>query len=906
MSYVIHFTDPDATRHDLVGGKGANLGRLVAAGFDVPPGFNVTTRAYSEFMVASGLLDEITAILDAIDYNDPVGIEAATGQIRSLIMSRPSTDELRTVVASAYDELAAGDGQLAVAVRSSGTAEDLAEASFAGLHDTYLDVIGIDALFDAMRRCWASLWTGRATAYRFDKGFAHKDAALCVVVQKMVASEVAGVMFTANPINAAVNEIVVNASWGLGEGVVSGILTPDEYVLDRDTLRVKRRILGSKEMRVVRNPETGQGTVHEPVPVSLQAQFTFDDDRVADLGLLGRRVMEYYDGFPQDIEWAYADGAFYLLQSRPVTGVELTWDEDVDGWQPGAEHDDTVWTYTWSEQYWTGGISPLFYSCRAHECQLNYSRAAKVFGFEDNLTNEWWHKYRRGTAYFNANAERDWLVAQWPSRFRDLTNIPPVWQQEFLATKTPKWGFVKLWLRVHALTPELGVTRWWKSTYDYLDNRTAEADGPSVEELRRMSDTALLRQAEQAVAFVDEWYITLWPGFFWLASGAFGGLGLMLEKWYDGDNEGIFQDLISGIPGTKMVEETDEMWDLAELLRQSPELTRLADECDGDTFFPALEQSEAGLAFLVKYREFLHNHGHRGHQDRDFYYYRRVEQPSLDYDAFKQLLSTTGAADPRDNMKRMVAKREAATADVVGSLRRKTFSDVRITIFLQVLQYVQKFLKYREDERHYLDRLTFGKKKIFLEIGQRMWDRGMLDEEDDFWFLARHELYAYFEGRSNAKLARAKMQARKRVFHKRNAREEPTPTFVQHGFEVDLHGTAPSDDNALSGFGTSRGQVSGFARVVPQLDQIGRVQEGDILVCNSTDPGWMSVFPKIKGLVLETGGMLSHGACLSREYGIPAVQIRGAMRLIDDGIEISVNGDNGTVRVLADAELDGN
>ena len=174
----------------------------------------------------------------------------------------------------------------------------------------------------------------------------------------------------------------------------------------------------------------------------------------------------------------------------------------------------------------------------------------------------------------------------------------------------------------------------------------------------------------------------------------------------------------------------------------------------------------------------------------------------------------------------------------------------------------------------------------------------MLDEEDDFWFLARHELYAYFEGRSNPKLARAKMAARKRVFHRRNAREEYTPTFVQHGFEVNLHGNAESDDGSLVGVGTSRGQAAGVARVVPQLDEIGKVQDGDILVCNSTDPGWMSVFPKIKGLVLETGGMLSHGACLSREYGIPAVQIRDAMRRIDDGVSIGVNGDNGTVRLL--------
>jgi pyruvate,water dikinase len=896
MAYIIDFGDEQGTDHAQVGGKAASLGRLVALGFPVPPGFTVATDAYSAFVAQSGLGERIQEIVAAVDFDDAAGLERETARVRDLIISTEMPSDLSDAIVGAYREL----GAEFVAVRSSGTAEDLAGASFAGLHDTYLDITGADAVLDAVRRCWASMWTARATAYRHGGGFAQQEALLAVVVQAMVTPEVSGVMFTANPVRNRTDEIVINASWGLGEGVVSGVLNPDEFIVSTKTLAVKNVEIGDKQVEVVRDPDTGVGTVTRPTTPERQQARTLDDARVKDLARLGLDVMAKYGGLPQDTEWAYAEGRFYLLQARPVTGVDFTWDEEVDSWHPEPEDEDTVWTYTWSEQYWTGGISPLFYSCRAYECYLNYSRAAKLFGFKD-LENVRWHKYHRATAYFNADAERSWLEQQWPPQFRDLTNIPPIWQDDFKA-KPADWGkILKLWARVHTLSPELGVTRWWGSTYDYLDNRTAEADGLSAEELRDLSDDRLLREAEKAVAFVDEWYITMWPGFFWLASGAFGGLATMLEKWYTGDNPAAFQDLISGIPHTKMAEETEELFDLSEIIRGSERLTQLMAANEGEAFFAALEDDEEGRAFLEQYGTFIHNHGHRGHQDRDFYYFRRVEKPSLDYDAFKQLLSIDNPVSPRETMATMVAKREAATEEVLENLRRKPLGGLRVELFKYVLDYAQRFLKYREDERHYLDRLTFRKKKIFLEIGSRMWDRGLLTEPDDFWFLCRPELYAYYEGRAQPELARAKMTARKRVFHNRNLREEYTPTWLQNGLEIDLSGEEQVDDGSLSGFGTSRGLAKGPSRIVPQLDEIGRVEQGDILVCNSTDPGWMSVFPKIKGLVLETGGMLAHGACLSREYGIPAVQIRGAMQRVPDGVQIEVNGDTGKVR-----ELDGN
>ncbi len=892
MSYVIGFSDANATRSDAVGGKAASLGRLVANGFRVPPGFSVSTNAHSEFLATDGLGARIHAIVATLDFDDAAGLEARTSEIRALIEQTDIPPAIAESIVSAYSALGP---QLNVAVRSSGTAEDLAQASFAGMYDTYLDIVSAEQVLDAVRRCWASMWTARVTAYRHQQRFNGEAERLAVVVQQMVNPRTAGVMFTANPMTSRTDEIVLNASWGLGEGVVSGILNPDTLVLDRASLAVKSLEIGGKEKKVVRNPETGRGTLEMLTTAEERETASLTAREAQTLAAVGRDIMQRYDGLPQDIEWALDGDTFYILQTRPVTGVDFTWDEDVDGWQPAADTRDTTWTYTWSEMYWTGGISPLFYSCRAYECYRNYSRFAGLFGFK-NLANVRWHKYRRATAYFNADAERSWLTQQWPGQLRDLTNIPPAWHQKFIANPISKWGLLRMWLRVHLLQPEHGVTRWFATTYDYLDNRTSDADGPSVDALRAMNEAELIEAAETRVAFVDEWYITLWPPFFFYATGALGGLRLLLAHWYEGDTAATFQDLICGIPGNKAAIEGEALFELAQAIRDSAILRELFDANPGAAFFTAARASHEPAAkhFIAEYDAFIHAHGHRGHQDRDFYYYRRVEKPSLDYDALRQLIHTDKPVHPAVLMERLVKKREQVTEEVAASLRKKMFGRWRVKIFRFVADYCVRFLKYRDDERHYLDRLTYGKKKIFREIGARMFAKGLIDEPDDFWFLARHELYDYLNGRAPAKLCKAKMAARKRVFHKRNAREEPTPTWIRNDVPVDLSSAStsrePLPEGTLVGIATSQGLATGMARIVPQLDQIGRVQNGDILVCNSTDPGWMSVFPKIRGLVLETGGMLAHGACLSREYGIPAVQIRDAMRQVPDAVPITVDG----------------
>lgn len=905
MAGIIRFADPGAQERALVGGKAASLGRLVEAGFPVPPGFTVSTELYAAFLAENGLDEEIAARVPQLDYADAERLERQTAEIRALIHERPISAEATAAIVGAYREL--GE-EVYVAVRSSGTAEDMAEASFAGLHDTYLDIRGADAVVDAVRRCWASLWTARCVSYRENAGIDHGGALIAVVVQTMVSSEVAGVMFTANPLTQRTDQIVVNVSWGLGEGIVSGILTPDEYVVDQRTLAVVDRTLGSKEVEVVRAPG-GTGTVTEQVDAARRARYTLDDGQVAELARLGLRVQRHYDGLPQDMEWALADGRLYLLQARDITGAEFTWDEDVERWQTAPDDPDTVWSHTWAEAYWAGAVSPLFYSVRARELRDSDDELFKLWGFDD-LRSMRRFKYRRSTVYFSSDADRLYYRYIVPPMLRrgTVANLPPEWREQAAEAPFDLFKALRMHARIELLEKRRGPFGFMKAVYALLDKGTAEADGPTAEQLRQMSDAELARNLEHKMDLARQFLTILRPGFHVYAAATLALLNKMLEAWYTGDNEYAFQDLISGLPRrTIMIEEDIAMWRVAEALRASELLTKLIGEHDAEGFFAALEEHEEGRAFLALYRrELAEPHGHRGHADRDIWYTRRCEDPSLDHQALRTLLNAGPGPSPEEREHRLVARREQVTREVLDNLREGTLGAVKVEVFKGVLSYVHRFLVLRDDERHYMDRVTMAKKRSLQELGRRLVERGLLAREDDFYFLSLEELDELQRGTASMPLVRAKVDGRRRVFERYNARRENAPAYLRGNTpapELDPASADDGDGTTMRGAGTSRGTVTGRARIVPELAQIGRLEKGDILVCNGTDPGWASVFTIIGGLILEHGGMLAHGSCLSREYGLPAVTLPNAMARIADGATITVDGDTGEVTVVADAPV---
>ena len=924
---LVNLGEDGSTELATVGGKGASLGRLVKAGFPVPSGFVATTAAYAGCLRANDLEVKIEKILEGLDYGDLDDLEKKTAKIRDAIVGSNLPDGLAGKILLAYGEL--GDEPY-VAVRSSGTAEDLEDASFAGQYDTYLDIKGGDALLDAVQRCWASMWTARVTAYRQSKGFDHGDAGIAVVVQTMVEADVAGVMFIGNPMNARADEIVINAGWGLGEAVVSGSVSPDEYIVARDTLHIKSRTLGSKELRVVRNRKTGIGTVREPVPDSLKSQHTLSDEQASELAEMGRRVNAYYDGLPQDTEWALADGSFFLLQSRPVTGVAFTWEEDLDLWPDVPEDDDVIWSRSWADEFWHGAITPLFWTVRGTWLRLIGAGLGMGPGTFGDTGDMRWLKYHRGTVYFDTKVDE--LTAEFvlpPGLRRPLLNrLHPSQIDKAMNAPFDLERIVKMFTRaeerpgggIRNVNAAYNIFRTFRKGGENYDARRSGKRTPypidtdffkattDVKELQVLEDDELFQRVENIVqrmggygrALSEERQGAGAPPYR-LYVGIF--LEYILQNWYDGDNPNAFTDVISGLPErTQQFHDDYDFWKLADTIRRSKKLLALLEEFEGAAFFEELKNHEDGRAFLSQYDEFLEMNGCRGHADRDIYYPRRIEDPGIDYQALRLLATADSIVSPEEREEKLRKRREASTAEVIENLEKHPMGVLKAAAFRALQDIYLKQWIWRDDERPMGDTMTWSKKLLLCELGRRTVSRGLLDAERDFYFLGLEELRGLLNGTEPQALARAKVAGRARDFDRFLAREGDTPPFLKGRvpMETDQAPDRLSDGSALKGSGTSPGSVTARARVVLALKDIGRLEKGDILICNSTDPGWTPVFSIVSGVVAETGGMAAHFSCLSREYGLPAVSLPNAMKLIEDGSIITVNGRTGEVRLASE------
>ena len=894
MSWIVQFDDPRATDIEVVGGKGASLARLARAGFPVPAGFTITTEAYAAYIAANGLGDKIAAIVEGLSYQDLDGLEQRTQQIRTLVQSGTLPTELRAIIEQHYRALG---NELRVAVRSSATAEDLPEASFAGQHDTYLDVQTVDGISTALRQCWASLWTARATSYRNTQGIDHFEVNVAVVVQQMVDAEVAGVLFTANPLTSATDEAVIEASWGLGEAIVAALVTPDSYTVKRSPLRVTEKTPGEKKVKIVRNPDTGVGTVEVAVPAADVTRFCLSDREVVDLAELGQRVLEFYGGFPQDLEFAIADGQIHLLQSRPITGVEFTWDEDLDYWHVLPQDDDVIWSRSMSDEVWHGAITPLFYTTRGRMLHEAHAATHKLWG----LRSQYYRYYKawKAGAYYNTKIEVSDVTHMCPPPMRSmvLQHIATPDRQGVLDAPFSYLALAWRIFRNGRQVPQYGMYGWLKMLKTYVYERIDEARGLDDAALRQLSDAELIRHTIDRVGFEHQYIIDVWNGFFFNTRLMMLTLARMVQKWYDGDNDMAGTDLITGTERrSATVIENGALWELSKVIRHSPVLMKDFTAHQNGDFLRALEGHVEGRAWLERYHTFLAKSGHRGHADRDFYFKRRVEDPALDYRAFQSFFTVDESHDPEHLEARGNRRRETAYADVHANIRRKPWGLMKVWAFRQVYRYVQTMLWLRDDHRDYVDIATFTYKRCFLEINRRLLARGVFETERDFWFLTDQDVYRLLGGATLTPLLKAKIKARMHAFDCADRRETSPPMYMRHSRPVSFESDT---GDGLHGVGISRGVVTGTARIVKELKDIGRVQHGDIMVVFATDPGWTPVFLVISGLVIETGGLLSHGASISREYGIPAVQLPGAMQRIPDGATISIDGTSGAIRLEA-------
>ncbi|MBI1180368.1 MAG: hypothetical protein GC201_07400 [Alphaproteobacteria bacterium] len=914
--YTTFLDEIDSRSIPLVGGKGANLGELTKAGLPVPKAFCVTTEAYRAFVEANGLQPSILGALDGLNYDDVAELERRAARIRSLIMAADMPTDIEAAIRDGYAALeAALGGPLSVSVRSSATAEDLPGTSFAGQQDTYLHVEGAEAVVGHVKRCWASLWTDRAISYRHRQGFVHADVLLAVVVQEMFPSEVAGVMFTANPVNGNTGEIFLNTSWGLGEAVVSGRVNPDQYIVLKDGLAIKERVVNDKLVMTVRRDD-GRGSAEAPVPADKQRRETLTDGQIRELAAIGQGIEAHY-GFPQDIEWGFAEGRFAILQSREITAADIDFADGIEAWQtPGAFaglHDERwVWSRAYSDEVQTGPSSPYFYSILERGMTmikwrlLEYTDAEEWLGYtRETFQDIPLYRWYGARAYYNAQFERERIRRFIPPFARDDSALWPfpAEEREEIRNLPFNWvKFIQLLVRLHFTRPKVSLLQTPKQVFDNLERWTDYTqsvwDGVDLEkagvreifetEIRAMGDSEF--SANVTLPFTI--YLFVLPA----------ALRTLCEQLFGDADQRIYNSLVSGL-FTKTSEENVAVWKLALVIRKHPALMALVSaEEDHGRIMASLDAVEGGAEFRERLDAFLKDYGHRGGAERDPIHHRWRHKPEMVFHSIKPMLKLGDEDDPAVHEQRLHERMKRTLEECKAELRKEPMGFAQAWLFERFVKLVQDYFYYRDFERFYNDK-NMGRPRDFLTaIGRKYIGRGLMQDEEDIFFLSREEILAVDDGKLSARDIALRVRARRRVYE-RYSHKEP-PKYIR-GWETFDDNQLPDDGEGLRGIGASSGVVTGRARVCRQLSEISKIEKGDILVTVATDPGWTTVFSIIGGVVVESGGVVAHAVMISREYGIPCVANLGsACDLIPDGAIITIDGGKGRVLIHGEDERD--
>ena len=851
---VMPLDDPGAVP-GLVGGKGASLARLARAGFRVPPGFHVTTSAYLDFVGRGGLREPVLAAMSAVDVSDAATFGAAAARIGELFAGLPVPAPAAAAIAGAYACLG---GDAPVAVRSSATVEDLPGMSAAGQHDTYLNIRGEAAVLDAVRRCWASLWSARAIGYRARRGVEPGEVSIAVVVQQLVLAEAAGVMFTIDPVGGAHDKVVVSANWGLGESVVAGEVTPDVAVVDRASGTLVSYQVGSKETMTVADDT---GTRAAGTPAGLRSAAVLSPAQAGELARVGLAIEELYDE-PVDIEWALAAGELSVVQARPITTVAS---RPAAG--PGEQWNDSLaGDYLWSNGNLGEALPDVMTPATWSFVELLMSRMT----FPPSLPG--YRGYGRIGGRFYANVSMsislEALAGISPRRFAALFGpvlgkLPPI--EEIPRPRLPRWKAFRLMVPA-AVTLLRRVRASQKRMPQFL------AGAPSrCERLR-----AEIGQTTDAMVLASLWPEKVRP----LLEGACDTLSGAVAHG----------TTLLSVPGklATLVGETDAALLLSGQQGEGHPLASLG---------PAL-----GLARLARGEidrdTFARQYGHRGSHEMELSIPRPAEDPGWIDD---QLAAVGGTARDADAL---LADQEAARAPAWERLAQHDHR--KAAAARKLIARWAPVARDREAARSEVARSAWVARTWVRRAGE------LTGHGDDLFFLELPETVGLLRG-DPAPIA--KVPAR-RVAYETYQALPPYPALIRGRFDPTRWAADPNrrsdyyderaqpakPDDTITGSPGAAGVVEGIARVLSAPEDAAQLGDGEILVTTVTNIGWTPIFPRAAAVVTDVGAPLSHAAIVARELGIPAVVGCGnATMLLHTGDRVRVDGSNGTVEVLHQA-----
>jgi pyruvate,water dikinase len=874
-----------------IGPKAMSLIRLGRIGLPVPAGFCVAATVLQEHLEQNNLVAGVKATVDKLAEAKPQAKGALLANLRAAIIKPPLAEEVQREIETHYRALAADH----VAVRSSGTAEDLPGHSFAGQYDTYLGVADMAGCVEAIKKCWASLWTLRAYEYRERNGFDHLKIGMAVIVQTLITADVSGVIFTVDPLTGGRSRTIIEACFGLGEILVSGKVTPDRFIVHKRNFKILSRTISEKK---VERTLVGAGLVKEQaVPRERSSACCLENEQIRKLAKLAKKV-ETELASPQDIEWAICNKTIFFLQSRPITALppEKSW-EDRQIWCciPAREvMPDVVTPMSLSviDALLADFIDPIFrLLCMDRGKHPIYGLVA-------------------GRIYFNANI--------WGAVFWDLPGTKGL---DFMKLAGGHKGLQKVIDRLqNACDEDLPDVRFKRYKFflkipliilGALGNtpnkgrRILAKVGVENEERLRLHPASLT--TEEIAACCQEIMMRLTERlglllYLFSVLGALPLLDMVCNKWLP-DSGAKAGKLLTGMGGMVDAAAGLDIWRLAAMANSKAEVRDLIlSNEDWRAIEENLSHTGSGREFLAEWNRFMLLHGHHCRGELELYNRRWAETPDYVLKFVRSHITQMGKIDPVQSFATAAKQRR----ELEQQCRKQLKNPIKRMIFNLLLARAQQGSVFRENAKSEVIKLLTTMRKLLIELGKRLTDSGVLENADDIFFLRREEIAPVVNGSADFDIRQA-VTARRAEYNKNNSVIPPDVVFGK--FDPDSHipdppagcraGIEDEQTQVLNGLGVSPGRAMGKARVILRADTEEQLLAGEILVAPFTDPGWTPYFVPAAAIVMDEGGVISHGSIVAREYGIPAVvNVGNGTESIKTGQTIQVDGDHGVVRIV--------
>ncbi|MBD2607587.1 phosphoenolpyruvate synthase [Scytonema hofmannii FACHB-248] len=869
-SFVLCFQDIDKTKLTVVGGKGANLGELSKIeGIRVPDGFCISTEAFKRIIGETSSINELLDRLSVLKVEDRHKIGELCGEIRSFIEGIAIPEDINKEITRVLSRIGEKN---AYAVRSSATAEDLPMASFAGQQDTYLNIIGREAIYQHISKCWASLFTDRAVTYRLQNGFDHRKVYMSVVVQKMVFPQASGILFTADPVTFNRKLLSIDASFGLGEALVSGLVSPDCYKVQEE--KIVDKMIATKKLAIY--PLKEGGTETQQIDPDQQKTQTLSEQQILQLAHIGRQIEAFF-GCPQDIEWCLVDDTFYIVQSRPITTLYPI--------PEASDRENHVYVSVGHQQMMTDPIKPLGLSLfQLTAARPMYKAGGRLFV---DITPDLASPVRR-EFIVDVLGKSDPLIKDALLNIierGDFIKTLPDDEKEQSPGKSNK-GISPADFQTQieydpTIVPDLIKSS--QTSIDELKHNIQTKSGADLIDFI-LEDTQKLKKSlsnPQSFAVIMT------------AMNASSWINEKMKEWLGEKN--VADTLSQSVPNNITSSMGLELLDVADVIRPYPEVIDYLQHVKDDNFLDELVKFNGGKETQNAICAYLNKYGMRCAGEIDITKTRWSEKPIT---LVPMILSNIKNLEPNASNRKFEQGQQSALKkeqELLDRLKQLPDGEQKANETKRTISLIRNFIGYREYPKYGIVNRYFVYKKALLKEAAQLVQANVIHEKEDIYYLTFEELREVI--RTN-KLDYQIISKRKDEY---KLYEKLTPPRIITSDGEIIAGKYKRENlpaEVIVGLPVSSGVIEGKARIILNIEDAD-LEDGDILVTSFTDPSWTPLFVSIKGLVTEVGGLMTHGAVIAREYGLPAVVgVENATKIIKDGQRIRVHGTEGYVEIL--------